>query len=52
MKYVVIVDPGVASRLPKGEYPPYDIGLQQNIFIKNSSNLPLEGEVRIFFFFY
>ncbi|XP_065212096.1 lysosomal alpha-glucosidase-like [Planococcus citri] len=45
MRYVVILDPGVASREPRGSYPPYDEGVKANIFIKNASNLPLEGTV-------
>lgn len=45
MKYIVILDPGVASREPQGTYPPFDEGLKSDIFIKNSSNLPLEGKV-------
>ena len=45
MKYVVILDPGVASREPRGSYPPYDEGLEQDIFIKNASLLPMEGKV-------
>lgn len=45
MKYVIILDPGVASKEPRGTYPPYDEGVSQNIFIKNSSDLPLEGRV-------
>ena len=47
MKYIVILDPGVASREPAGSYPPYDDGLEPNIFIKNASNLPIEGKVSI-----
>lgn len=45
MKYVIILDPGVASKEPRGTYPPYDEGINPNIFIKNSSYLPLEGKV-------
>lgn len=47
MKYIVILDPGVASREKPGTYPPYDNGINRDIFIKNSSNLPLEGKVYI-----
>lgn len=47
MKYVLILDSGVASREPAGTYPPYDLGFEQEIFIKNSSRLPLEGKVSL-----
>lgn len=45
MHHVVILDPGVSSREPKGTYPPYDDGLKKGIFIQNASGLPLEGKV-------
>ncbi|XP_050537143.1 lysosomal alpha-glucosidase-like [Daktulosphaira vitifoliae] len=45
MHSVLLLDPGVSSREPNGTYPPYDVGLKQEIFIKNSSGLPLEGQV-------
>ena len=48
MKYVIILDPGVASRLPRGTYPPYDEGMKSDIFVKNASGLPMEGVVRSF----
>jgi len=45
MHHVVILDPGVSSREPTGTYPPYDDGFKKGLFIKNSSGLPLEGQV-------
>lgn len=48
MKYIIIIDPGVASEFPKGSYPPYDEGIKQDIFIKNSSDLPSVGIVSTF----
>lgn len=49
MHHVIILDPGVSSREPKGTYPPYDNGFKNGLFIKNESGLPLEGQVYIFY---
>lgn len=43
--YVVITDPGISNQQPKGKYPPYDDGVAMGIFIKNTTNEPLIGEV-------
>lgn len=48
MHHVIILDPGVSSREPKGTYPPYDDGFKDGLFIKNESGLPLEGQVCLF----
>ncbi len=50
MKYVIILDPGVGAGLPPGTYPPFDEGLGMNIFIKNSSDLPLMAAVSTYRF--
>jgi len=44
MKYIQIVDPGISNSQPAGSYPPYDLGLQMNIFIRNSSDKPFVGK--------
>ena len=38
MHYVPIVDPGVSGNEKRGTYPPYDIGLDMNIFVRNASD--------------
>eukprot|EP00095_Tigriopus_kingsejongensis_P008887 snap_masked-scaffold566_size135349-processed-gene-0.4 protein:Tk08887 transcript:snap_masked-scaffold566_size135349-processed-gene-0.4-mRNA-1 annotation:"lysosomal alpha-glucosidase" len=45
MHYVTIIDPGVSGSEPKGSYPPYDRGMELDIFMKNSSGLPFVGRV-------
>lgn len=45
MHNVLILDPGISSREPNGTYPPYSDGLNNGIFVKNASDLPLEGQV-------
>jgi alpha-glucosidase (family GH31 glycosyl hydrolase) len=45
MHYVVIVDPGVSGSEPPGSYPPYDRGLEMDVFIKNSSGNVFIGQV-------
>lgn len=51
MHHVIILDPGVSSREPKGTYPPYDDGFKNGLFIKNESGLPLEGQVCFFYLY-
>ena len=38
-------DPGIGSDEPSGSYPPYDEGVQMNVFIKNSTGSLLIGKV-------
>lgn len=46
MHYIVLIDPGISASEVPGSYPPYDKGIEMDIFIKNSSNQPLIGKVR------
>lgn len=39
------VDPGVSASEPPGEYPPFDRGLEMDVFIKNSTDQPFVGKV-------
>ena len=34
MRFVPIIDPAISSIQPKGQYPPYDLGIQSDVFIK------------------
>nr|XP_027203751.1 lysosomal alpha-glucosidase-like [Dermatophagoides pteronyssinus] len=46
MKFVPMFDPGIsASESPTGSYPPYDYGVELDIFIKNSSKQIFIGKV-------
>ncbi|ESN92523.1 hypothetical protein HELRODRAFT_186140 [Helobdella robusta] len=46
IKYVIIIDPGIADKYPAGSYPTYDEGIKKNIFIKDhTGNRLLQGEV-------
>ncbi|ESO11524.1 hypothetical protein HELRODRAFT_96716 [Helobdella robusta] len=44
MKYIIILDPGISDKYP-GRYPPYDRGVQQNVFIRNYTGHILQGQV-------
>ncbi|XP_066517719.1 lysosomal alpha-glucosidase [Hoplias malabaricus] len=44
-RYVMILDPGISSNQPSGSYMPFDEGIKQGIFIKNSSGEVLIGQV-------
>lgn len=43
--YIPLVDPGVSAGELKGSYPPYDMGIKMDIFVKNSSGQPFIGKV-------
>ncbi|CAH0584053.1 unnamed protein product [Chrysodeixis includens] len=45
MHYVIIVDAGVGVSDKPGTYPPYDRGVAMDIFVKNSTNQILIGQV-------
>ncbi|XP_077184313.1 lysosomal alpha-glucosidase [Paroedura picta] len=44
-RYVMIVDPGISSSSPSGNYRPYDEGLKRGVFILNATGQPLMGKV-------
>ncbi|XP_077987273.1 sucrase-isomaltase, intestinal-like [Glandiceps talaboti] len=45
-KVVIILDPGIASTLPHGEYPPFDDGKSLGVYVNHSDGkTPIEGEV-------
>jgi alpha-glucosidase (family GH31 glycosyl hydrolase) len=39
-RFMVINDPGIASGYARGEYPPYDSGLAEGVFIRESADSP------------
>ncbi|CAK1586499.1 unnamed protein product [Parnassius mnemosyne] len=45
MHYVVLMDPGVSAAEKPGTYPPFDRGLEMDVFIKNSTGQPFVGKV-------
>lgn len=47
MHWIPIIDPGVAQRLPSlgDNYPPYEDGINQDIFIKAANGEPITGSV-------
>lgn len=45
MHYIPLIDAGVSASEKKGTYPPYDIGIQMGIFVKNSTDQPFIGKV-------
>ncbi|KAK3102556.1 hypothetical protein FSP39_012163 [Pinctada imbricata] len=44
MRYIMITDCGISSNQPAGKYPPYDIGFEMDIFIKNYTGDLLVGK--------
>lgn len=45
MHYIPLVDPGVSASEQPGTYPPYDVGIQMDIFVKNLTDQPFIGKV-------
>jgi len=48
MHYVPIIDPGISNAEERSKYPPYDLGIEMDIFVKNSADLdsaPFVGKV-------
>lgn len=45
MRYITIIDPAISSNQPAGSYPPYDDGVEMDIFIRNSTGQLLIGMV-------
>lgn len=44
-RYVMILDPGISSTQPQGEYWPYDEGLRRGVFIRETRSLERCGLV-------
>ena len=47
LQFVFLQDPAISSTQHPGTYPPYDTGIAQDIFIKDSNGKPLVGKVTI-----
>ncbi|MCL4124434.1 UNVERIFIED_CONTAM: hypothetical protein GTU68_019351, partial [Idotea baltica] len=45
MRYVIITDPGISAGEDPGTYAPFDLGIKDDVFVKNSSGLPFVGKV-------
>lgn len=41
----IMQDPGISNHEPNGSYKPYNLGLETNVFVKNSSGGLLVGRV-------
>jgi lysosomal alpha-glucosidase len=44
-KFIPILDPAVSAAEPKGTYPPYDEGIEMDIFVKNEDGSNFIGQV-------
>lgn len=45
MHYIPLIDPGVSAGEKKGQYVPYDYGLELGIFVSDEKNKPFVGKV-------
>ncbi|XP_037294752.1 lysosomal alpha-glucosidase-like isoform X3 [Manduca sexta] len=45
MHYMIIIDPGISASEKPGTYPPYDRGIEMDVFVKNNTNQPFIGKV-------
>ncbi|OTF74082.1 hypothetical protein BLA29_009311 [Euroglyphus maynei] len=45
MKFIPMFDPGISAGETPNSYPPYDVGVRMNVFIKNSSDQIFYGKV-------
>ncbi|KAH9517561.1 hypothetical protein DERF_008227 [Dermatophagoides farinae] len=45
MKFIPMFDPGISAGEAPNSYQPFDVGLQMNVFIKNSSDHVFYGKV-------
>lgn len=46
MHYIPLIDPGISASEKTGSYPPFDDGMERDIFIKDSNkNKPFIGKV-------
>lgn len=45
MHYIPLIDPGVSGSEKPGTYPPFDKGIEMDIFIKDIAGKPFTGKV-------
>ncbi|WAQ97341.1 LYAG-like protein, partial [Mya arenaria] len=45
MRYIIITDPGIDPSQPPGTYPPFDVGKEMDIFMRNHTGQLFVGKV-------
>ncbi len=45
LHYIPIIDPGISGSEKSGSYPPYDLGVKMDIFVKNVTDQIFVGKV-------